>query len=262
MANPSLSLLKQNLLKGLNITPAQLGYIVEQLTNVVNTTATGVWPLQGSTTATGDITILGASHNLTLGTSGSETQYAAIEIASASFNSVQGGTITFNGESVALTTHTAGITFIPETDVTIIANTLGSSVLNYSTTSTGDDPKVTIYQQRVTTTDATVTTLHTVAIPTSTTVLIKGFIVARRTGGASGTAEDGAAYEFSAVYKNVAGTATLIGAAIITVVGESQAGWDVTLVVSTSNVQIRVTGAAANNITWHLSELKTMIVSS
>lgn len=115
---------------------------------------------------------------------------------------------------------------------------------------------------RVTTTNATVTTLLSYAIPTSNTVLLKGFVVARRTGGTSGTAEDGAAYEFKAVYKNVAGTATLIGSSTITAIGESQAGWDVTLPVSSGNVNISVTGAADNNITWYLGGFEALHVSS
>ncbi|MGD0948619.1 MAG: hypothetical protein ABSA52_14460 [Candidatus Binatia bacterium] len=34
---------------------------------------------------------------------------------------------------------------------------------------------------------------------------------------------------------------------------EDQAGWDATLVPSGMNVIVRVTGAAGNNITWHVT---------
>lgn len=105
----------------------------------------------------------------------------------------------------------------------------------------------------VATTNATVTTVATIAIPATTTLLIDGTVVARRTGGGSGTAEDGAAYHVMAAYKNVAGTATLIGAGSITVIGEDQAGWDVTLSASGGNALVRVTGAASNNVNWEFT---------
>lgn len=130
--------------------------------------------------------------------------------------------------------------------------TLGNAVMRTASVATNDDPAEVVYQNRVATTDGTTTTLHTFAIPATTTVAIEVVIVARRTGGASGTAEDGARYKCLAVYKNVAGTATIIGVVNQTA-DESQAAWDGTLTVSAGNVLCRVTGAAANNITWHMT---------
>ena len=101
----------------------------------------------------------------------------------------------------------------------------------------------------VSTTDATLTTLATIAIPTTTTVMIEARVVARRTGGASGTAEDAAAYIITACYKNVAGTATEVGEASI-FSAEDQAGWACTVNPSSGNALIQVTGAASNNISW------------
>lgn len=103
---------------------------------------------------------------------------------------------------------------------------------------------------KVYTTDATVTTLKTVTVPVSTTVLMWGYVVARRTGGSAGAAEDGAAYRVEFTAKNTAGTAALIAAATVTVIGESQAAWDVTVAASGGTVLIKVTGAANNNISW------------
>lgn len=105
-------------------------------------------------------------------------------------------------------------------------------------------------QARAATTDATVTTLATEAIPVGTTMVVSGLVAARRTGGSSGSTEDGAGYRVEFVAKNAAGTAAIIGSSV-TVIGESQAGWDVTLTVSGGNVLVRVTGAANNAITWH-----------
>lgn len=139
--------------------------------------------------------------------------------------------------------------------------TLGNEVLRLTSEATNDDPRWSVYQNRVATTNATVTTLHTVAIPASTTVRIEATVVARRTGGTAGTAEDGASYKLIGTYKNVAGTATLIGA-VTKQADEDQAAWDVNFTPSGGNVLIEVTGALDNNITWHLSKLDYFPVSS
>lgn len=106
---------------------------------------------------------------------------------------------------------------------------------------------------RVNTTDATATLIETLTIPPSTSVLCVGYVVARRTGGAAGTAEDGAGYKLEFVAKNDAGTASLIAAATLTVIGESQAAWTVTATASGGTVLVKVTGAANNSISWRWS---------
>lgn len=109
--------------------------------------------------------------------------------------------------------------------------------------------KVLPVQEKVFTTDATVTTLTTLAIPVSTTVVVSGYVAARRTGGSAGAAEDGAGYRVEIVAKNTAGTAAAIGSSV-TAIGESQAGWDVTVDASGGSIRVRVTGAANNNVSW------------
>lgn len=112
------------------------------------------------------------------------------------------------------------------------------------------------------TTDATTTPISTIACAASTTTCIDAMIVARRTGGSSGTAEDGAVYHLYSALKNVAGTATEIAAEIVSVIGEDQAAWDVTLTVSGANALINVVGAANNDIAWvcnyHLTTVSTV----
>lgn len=132
-------------------------------------------------------------------------------------------------------------------------NTLGSSVQALSSVATNDDPTELVYQNRVATTNATVTTLHTFTIPASTTYTVTSWVVARRTGGTGGTAEDGAAYTISATFKNVAGTATQIGATTVISTAEDQAAWDCTYDVTGATARVRVTGAANNNVSWHLT---------
>jgi hypothetical protein len=268
MANPSIELIKQNLLKGIAPSPAELAYIVERLVDVEDSalTSSQVW-LNGDTTSISTNTTVAVTDAISLEFTGGNTfsvggsggaerftrmDVIADDISLAAVNSAHLG----NGDTVGISvTATTGVT-------SIVGNSLGSAILTYRTEATNSDPTVAIYQQTVATTNATITTLHTVAIPTNTAVLIRGFVVARRTGGSAGAADDSAAYQVTGLYKNVAGTATAIGTPTITVIGESQVGWDVTLPVSTSNILIRVTGALNNNITWHLAELKVMSVST
>lgn len=99
------------------------------------------------------------------------------------------------------------------------------------------------------TTDATPTGLIRVEVPSGRTVMIQAHIVARRTGGSSGTDGDSAFYVLTGAYKNIAGTLTGIGTPDV-VQGEDQAGWDVAFSDSGGFAVVTVTGAANNNITW------------
>lgn len=103
----------------------------------------------------------------------------------------------------------------------------------------------------VNTTDATQTTVHTIPITSGRTYFIESTIIARRTGGASGTAEDGASYVRRATYTTKSGAVTLMGSVqTIGTDAEDQAGWDATFTISGANVLVRVTGASGNNVTW------------
>jgi hypothetical protein len=110
-------------------------------------------------------------------------------------------------------------------------------------------PREQMVQDTVNTTDATVTTLQSFTTASDTHYVLKAFVGARRTGGASGTAGDGAGYEITAYVKNIGGTVTVNGLTV-TPIYEDQAAWDVTVDVSSTAFRLRVTGAASNNITW------------
>jgi len=129
--------------------------------------------------------------------------------------------------------------------------TTGATVLELKSTATNDDPSVKWRQGRVATTDATVTTIDTIATTSNTCIMVDVQVVARRTGGTAGTAGDVAAYKRLAAFKNVAGVLTQISTTTDAGTFESQAGWDCTVVVSGTNILVRVTGAANNNVTWH-----------
>lgn len=106
------------------------------------------------------------------------------------------------------------------------------------------------------TTDATPKILFEVELPVNQTTHIEAVVVARRTGGSSGATNDGASYTVRVTGKNTAGTAAAIGSSI-TAIGESQAAWDVTIVASGNALQIKVTGAANNTISW-VAHVKTL----
>lgn len=270
MANPNINLISQKLLKGQEISPSDLAYIISRLTDLEDSSlaASDGWLNNGTTTLgsntdieipTGGILSFNGttSGTLQLGGTGLD-RLSLIEVNSNDTVNIITPQMTIgDGDGHGLSIGNAGNTSLTVTGA-------GSPVLTYSTSpvTTVSSPSSVIYQAGVLTTTATVTTIYTLAIPLSTIVLIHGFIVARRTGGAAGAVDDGAGYEFKGVYKNVAGTTTLIGTATITAIGESQVGWDVTLVPSGANLLIRVTGALNNNISWLMPHLNIMSVNS
>lgn len=116
------------------------------------------------------------------------------------------------------------------------------------------------FQETTRTTDATVTALQRVAIPTSRTVYIEAIVVARRTGGSAGTVGDSAFYKRAGAFKNIAGVVTQVGATVSDT-GEDQAGWDCGFALSGTNIVITGTGAINNDITW-VSEVKYLEVGA
>ena len=96
----------------------------------------------------------------------------------------------------------------------------------------------------VSTTDGTITTIDTVPVPTDEVLLISAKIVAIKDDFASK-----AGLEIEAIYANSSGTVTLQGA-VNYQHRQVPAGWDVTFVINSPNVLIRVVGNAATNIDW------------
>ena len=83
--------------------------------------------------------------------------------------------------------------------------------------------------------------------------MIEARVVARRTGGVSGAAEDGAGYVHWFTWKNIAGVATAIGSPAALAAMESQGAWAVVAVGNGANVEVKVAGAANNTIDWKAS---------
>lgn len=102
---------------------------------------------------------------------------------------------------------------------------------------------------KVTTTDATPKAAQYISVPTNKTVFIDSIVVARRSGGSSGSVGDSAWYRLQGGFKNIAGTLSIIGSNDL-IGGEDQAGWNVQYASSGETIALTVTGAANNNITW------------
>jgi hypothetical protein len=143
----------------------------------------------------------------------------------------------------------------------IFQNTLGALVRRIQTAAANDDVIEDLYQNKITTTNATPTTLHTFAIPANNTVMIEARVIARRTGGSAGAADDGASYTLIRSYTTKAGVVTLLGIHS-NFAGEDQAAWDCALVISGTNVIVQVTGATNNNISWAMTKGEISMMGS
>ena len=109
-----------------------------------------------------------------------------------------------------------------------------------------------VRQEEIATTDATLTTLQTIAIPTDTTVMIKSKVVGVRTGGTSGSAGDSAGYERTTVFKNVGGTVTFHKRQS-DYTYEDQSSWRCRHDISGTNAIVEVRGAANNDVQWEVT---------
>lgn len=99
------------------------------------------------------------------------------------------------------------------------------------------------------TTDNTVTAMLRAKVADGKTIMIQAYIVARRTGGSSGTNGDSAFYVLTGAYRNVGGVMTGIGTPDL-VVGEDNAAWTVGFTSSGTDAIVTVTGDNGNDITW------------
>jgi hypothetical protein len=193
------------------------------------------------------------------------TAYALLAGVSGG-QTLNGGTGVSDTLTLKGSTNVFGVVAIPDIlNVTAYASFLGSAIdtdfFDLKTTATNDDPILRWRQHRVATTDATVTTLASITTVTDATFCVDAIVIARRTGGSSGAAADGAAYRIIGTFKNNAGTVTQIGSTSVVHSAESQAGWDCVFDVSGTAVRVRITGAANNNVVWHGHTMRTTVAT-
>ncbi len=102
----------------------------------------------------------------------------------------------------------------------------------------------------VSTTDATVTTLQTIPIPTDSGMIIETRVTSRKTAGAGlGTVGDVNGYIRTVKAKNVAGVIS-IGVIQATFTSEDIAPFGITFLASGTNVLVNIQGSATNNVDW------------
>ncbi len=109
----------------------------------------------------------------------------------------------------------------------------------------------------VSTTDATVTTIATIPTVSDAVYIITTTVTGRRTGGSSGSTDDGAAFQRTAMIKNVAGTVSIENLQT-GYTAKDQLTWDSTMSVSGTNIIVTVQGDVNNNVNWNA----TLTVSS
>jgi hypothetical protein len=105
-----------------------------------------------------------------------------------------------------------------------------------------------LIQNQVSTTDATLTNIATVALATDSMALIEAKIVGRRTSG-SGSSGDCASFVRTALVKNVGGTATIVRLQT-DFTGKDVNAWDGTIAATGTSAFVRVRGAASTNVDW------------
>lgn len=121
-------------------------------------------------------------------------------------------------------------------------------------TATNDDPTVSLFQNRVATTDELAVTLHSYATSSNQRYAVCVWVLMRRTGGVNGADGDGGFIVHLANARNVAGVVTISNVTSIGP-GLNMQGMTVAAVsieASGTNILVRVNGDPGTNYTWHL----------
>lgn len=131
--------------------------------------------------------------------------------------------------------------------------TLEDPVFRLESEATNDNVVAFVTQHRVTTTDATTTTLATFALADETIYRFEAHVIARQTGGtAGGGAGNGGSLRRVATYKRTGGGgATELGDASIDSPQDDLTNFGVVFTPSSNDALLQVTGAADQDTVWH-----------
>ncbi len=124
----------------------------------------------------------------------------------------------------------------------------GSIALSGTSAFTTADAKGTerdTFPVHVQTSDATVTTLDSFTIASSSAVAVTWLVTAFKT-----DLSQAAGYSVAAVFRNNAGAVSQTGTTTVTVLGEDDSVWDCTIDNSTTTIRLRVTGKVTTTIQW------------
>ena len=172
---------------------------------------------------------------------------------SSSKFSIAAGSLLSIGDSFSLPVLTTAqrLALSPTAGYVVFDSTLGLIEIYNGTSwlSVATDGGDAVSTGTVNTTDATVTTIQTIATASNSVTLIETKVVGKRTGGSAGAANDSAGLIRKAVCKNTAGTASVQNL-FSDYTFRDQVTWDATVTASGANCLIQVNGAASNNVTW------------
>ncbi len=185
------------------------------------------------TNGTGSITIAADEADLASATGTLPVDHGGTGQTSYTNGQLLIGNTSGNTLAKATLTAGAGVSVTNGTGTITIASTIPSIFVGFTTTTTDDTP----------------TTLASLPTSTGDAGLLKLKLAAKRTGGTSGSAGDGAAYELSFRVKNVAGTLT-ISDLQSDYTSEDQVGWSITPTVNSTAIDLVIVGAIDNNISW------------
>lgn len=135
--------------------------------------------------------------------------------------------------------------------------TIGSEVFRLTSIATNDDPQVSTYQQRTTTSGNTKAYLWTLTTSSDTAYQIKASVLGHCTAGSNCTADQSAGYELVATIINDAGTASVLGTMSTVHSAESASQFNATIDAGSVDcggaavVCVEVTGFTNYDITWH-----------
>lgn len=185
-----------------------------------------------------------------------ELRAATVTIGQASATIDSTGSLAHTGDA-ELTGHLSVGYNAPGARLHVVEGTPGEEVSRLATTTTGDQVSERVFQGKVSTTNATVTTLLNIAAvdvyadlssASAAAYTFQAVVSARRTGGAAGATSDAAGYLITGLVKHIAGTATLVGSTVTPY--ESVGAYDCIADTSGGGLRFRVTGVANTNITW------------
>ena len=141
------------------------------------------------------------------------------------------GNTAFNLKNLVLYDGMIGIGITPAAMVHASQATIGNEVMRLESVATNDDPNFIVIQARGATTDATKTTIWSETPTDNSVVLYEVRVIARQTGGGSGTTGQGAVYIQTHFFKRVSGTTTELSANYVWT-SEPEAAWNCVIELS------------------------------
>jgi hypothetical protein len=224
--------------------------------------STGAQPVIATLSAgtNAGVTIANAAGSITLSTVQDIRTSASPSFTGLTISGLTAGSVPFAGAGGAITQDNANFFFDDTNNRLGLGNAAPARTLDVAGNAivhgpfklqdaTATKANMEWLQAEVSTTDATVTNLVTLSVPSGKSILVEARIIGARTGGSAGSAGDSATYVRTARFKNVGGTITIHNLQS-DYTSEDQAAWNGSLVIDAGAAKVQVSGAANNNIDW------------